>query len=465
MRLLSLVTVLLAWGALSFGAVYPWAYASLAAGVLVVAACTARTMRISAAAAWMSVLVLAAIAIQLVPLSAGALERLSPEADRIARSLDVAYGIGVRETHALSIEPSSTLRALVALALCMIWVPACASVLSRHPAALRTLARNVAIAGTIIAVIGLAQKATFNGKLLWFWTPNYYATNSFGPFVNRNHFAGWMLLALTISMGYLFGRIGRSAPPRGTPWRDRVLWLGSPAATPLLFAAAAALVMACALLWTMSRSGIAAAAVALAVLVGVAVHRTRGGLQRWALAACLLCTISGVVAWRGADTLVGWYGRTGTLEWRIQLWKDTVPALEQFYVTGSGLNTYRTLMLELPHKYRTSHPNTAHNDYLQLALEGGLLVTIPALLLMTLVGRAIVRGLRAEQDQMTWWIRMGAVAGICGMAVQEISEFSLQIPGVALLFATCISIAVHRPAAAQAKRQPRPHRDPQPAAA
>jgi O-antigen ligase len=88
-------------------------------------------------------------------------------------------------------------------------------------------------------------------------------------------------------------------------------------------------------------------------------------------------------------------------------------------------------------------PRQAHNDYLQLAVEGGLLLTIPALLLIAAVGRAIVRALRVPQDERTWWIRMGAVAGIIGIAVQEISEFSLQIPAVSLLFVTCVAIAIH----------------------
>ena len=56
---------------------------------------------------------------------------------------------------------------------------------------------------------------------------------------------------------------------------------------------------------------------------------------------------------------------------------------------------------------------------------------------------------------MTWWIRIGAVAGVCGIAVQEISEFSLQIPGVALLFGTCLAIALHPGAPAQSRRASR----------
>jgi hypothetical protein len=37
------------------------------------------------------------------------------------------------------------------------------------------------------------------------------------------------------------------------------------------------------------------------------------------------------------------------------------------------------------------------------------------------------------------------VAGICGLAIQEVTEFSLQIPGIALLFTVLIAIAIHSP--------------------
>ena len=68
------------------------------------------------------------------------------------------------------------------------------------------------------------------------------------------------------------------------------------------------------------------------------------------------------------------------------------------------------------------------------------------------IGR-IVRACRMAQDPLTWWVRMGAVAGLCGMALQEISEFSLQLPGVTVLFGVVLALAMHEPASA-VMRQP-----------
>jgi O-antigen ligase len=130
-----------------------------------------------------------------------------------------------------------------------------------------------------------------------------------------------------------------------------------------------------------------------------------------------------------------------------------MPALKDFWVTGSGLNTYGTLMVAYAPADMSHQPREAHNDYLQLAVEGGVLLCVPVVLLIIAVGRRIVQRLMEPQDEMTWWIRMGAVAGICGMAVQELTEFSLQIPGVALLFATCVALAIHQPAPTQSRRR------------
>jgi O-antigen ligase len=448
------VTALLAWGVLAFGAVYPWGFGPLAAVILVMAAWQWRpraSWRFTGVAA---ALVVGAVALQLVPLPTALLRVVSPGADGVLSSLNVAFANGIAATHPLSIDPERTRRALGAIVLGILWVSTCSAML-KQPSALRALARNLAVLGTLVAVVGLAQKATFNGKMLWFWTPEFFAYNGFGPFVNRNHFAGWMLLALTVSVGLLFASLRRSALPPGAGLRDRVLWIGSPAAAPALLLFAAALVMACSLVWTMSRSGIASTAVALVIMATAAVSRAEGSRQRWLIAAYVAVAAVGVVAWRGTGALFDWYGNTSTLQWRVQLWKDSLPALQDFWLTGSGLNTYATLLLVHPRTDLTVMPRAAHNDYLQLALEGGLLVVVPVIILAGALVREGVRALRAPQDGTTWWIRMGAVAGLCGMAVQEISEFSLQVPGAALLFATCVAIAVHPPAPLQARRSTR----------
>jgi len=309
----------------------------------------------------------------------------------------------------------------------------------------------------IVALEALAQKAMFNGKIYWFWESQGRVTvNYFGPFVNRNHFAGWMLLALCLGSGYLAGRFTVSNDRPKTSFRDYVLWVGSPEASGLLIAGVGLLVMAVSLVWTLSRSGVAAAFVGLSMLAAAGLIRKGERGRKGVVAAIIVLALAGAATWRGLDTVAASYSDTKTLEWRFALWRDTVAPLKDFWRLGSGLNTYGTVMILYPQSDAAVHAQQAHNDYLQLAVEGGLLVAIPWLIAAGVLIRQLARRLAEPQDEMTWWIRMGAVAALCGIAVQEISDFSLQIPGVALLFATAVAIAIHDPAVHSRRRRSRP---------
>ena len=90
------------------------------------------------------------------------------------------------------------------------------------------------------------------------------------------------------------------------------------------------------------------------------------------------------------------------------------------------------------------HYAQAHNDYLQLAAEGGLLLTIPAALSVCAFIVAVRRRFVEETSVRTYWLRVGAVTGLTAIALQETVEFSLQMPGNAALFAVVCAIALHR---------------------
>ena len=88
----------------------------------------------------------------------------------------------------------------------------------------------------------------------------------------------------------------------------------------------------------------------------------------------------------------------------------------------------------------------AHNDYLQIAAEGGLLVGVPVAIALVVFVREIRRRFREDpSDRVTYWIRAGAVTGLITIGCQAAVEFSLQMPGNAALFAVLAAIAIHQP--------------------
>jgi O-antigen ligase len=88
--------------------------------------------------------------------------------------------------------------------------------------------------------------------------------------------------------------------------------------------------------------------------------------------------------------------------------------------------------------------NQAHNHYLQVVSEGGLLVGIPALLMVVAFVREARARLDADRSGM-FWVRAGAASGLCGVAVQSLLETGLTTPANAALAAVAAAIVTHVP--------------------
>ena len=125
-----------------------------------------------------------------------------------------------------------------------------------------------------------------------------------------------------------------------------------------------------------------------------------------------------------------------------------VAIVRRFPIVGTGLNTFGTATVFYQTADRTKHFFEAHNDYLQLLAEGGLLLCIPIALAIVALVRTVRHRLRdIPSDSTDYWIRIGALTGIGAMAVQELADFSLQMPGNAVLFVVLLAIAVRHSAA------------------
>jgi O-antigen ligase/polysaccharide polymerase Wzy-like membrane protein len=438
----------LAWGALAFGAVYPWAYwplaaACLAAGLLGIA--VERRAPAGASRALTIALLLLALAglAQLVPLPRAVLETLSPSTPDVLAQLEPSFATGLTGAHALSIQPSLTWTALAlygSFAFLLLGTSRVASVRGA-----RAVIAAVTALGVLLALAGIIQNATFNGKIYGFWT-SQMAGSPFGPFVNKNHFAGWMLLAIPLSLGLLSANIARGMRGVRPVWRDRVLWLASPEANRLILLAGAIAVMCLSLVLTMSRSGISCLALAIASIGLVALSaRTSTGRKAATVGYVTLVTVL-VLTLVGTEAIGS---RFAAADWsdfnaRRGAWLDAWRIATIFPFAGTGLNTYGTATLFFQQHDLSHHYAQAHSDYLQLAAEGGALLVVFALLSVVLFARDVRRRFREDGESSSYWIRAGAVCALVAIALQETVEFSLQMPGNAALFAVVCGIALHK---------------------
>ncbi len=445
----STLVVLATWGVFSFGAVYPWAYWPLflgasAIGLAGVAGEQAwRDPRLVSLLVGLGVLALA-ITLQTVPLPAWLLLELSPGADTFLRQFRVGYQPADLRT--LSLDPAATrvvLAEVVALSLLLVGA---ARLLRRWNIA-RLVNQLMALA-LAVALVGIVQRALLDpdGMLIYGFWRSRQAGSPFGPFVNRNHFAGWMVMLLPVVLAYGWALVlnGQRRGRQGTGgW---VRWVSGVEGNRVFLVWTCSLIMALSLVMTGSRSGMVAGALGAATFVAFA-WRAVAGRARLALTASVLALLLGALAWAGAGAVVSRFGRAPQeMLGRLSAWSDTLRIAADFPLTGTGLGAYRRAMLLYQTRDREALYAQAHNDYLQLAAEGGALVAVPAGGVLVLLFVAARRRLtEPDDDPVTHWVRRGAAAGLLGVAAQSVVEFSLQMPGNAVLCVILVALVIHRP--------------------
>lgn len=449
---------LLAWGALSFGAVYPWAYWPLAAGCAALGLSAIlvtepwrdpRTVALGGALA----AVAAAILLQLVPFPAKVTAVVSPELAAFFQRSQVGYQSSSFQT--LSIAPASTAVALglfVPFALLLVGLGR-----GLRSVSLDWLITGLMALGVGLALIGIIQKTMIDEVqplVYGFWKPQQ-GGRVFGPFINRNHFAGWMVMALPVVIGYSCGVVHALRPPRGRSASDLVHWATSVEANRFVLAAGAILVMGASVALTQSRSGMIGMAAGVAVVAGFVVARATRPQVRLAALLYFAALIVGAIVWTGAGSTVNRFAEApDAVQGRVSVWRDATRIIGDFPAAGTGLGSFGQAMLVYQSGRREMMYAQAHNDYLQLAAEGGVLVVAPALVALALLVRNIRRRMTSpDDDVLTAWVRVGAVAGLVGIGVQSLMEFSLQMPGNTVMFVFVAALAMHRP-----RRSGRAHR-------
>jgi hypothetical protein len=445
----AMVVAAIAWGAFAFGAVYSWAYWPLVGAALAVALAGLlapgrigwRQLSLGRLSIALAVF-LVACAVQLVPLPWTIVSAISPQAPAIVAELDLGARQGLTTAHPLSIDPPRSVRGLAVVGSLVFLVVGATRLFSITGVV--GVAIAIAAIASLLALTGIIQRPLYTGKIYGFWAPLQAGASPFGPFVNRNHFAGWMLMGLPVALGLLGSYISRDRRRVRPGLRERVLWLSSSGANAQILLLGGIGVMVLSLIETTSRSGMSAAALAV-VMVLLSFRRHLTGGKRVAAVATVATLIVLVVAWAGANVIASRFasGRISDLNGRMGIWKDTARIVALYPLVGTGLNTFGVATAFYQELDPSKRYLQAHNDYLQLAAEGGLLLSVPAAICVGVFAWTVRRRFAEETSRTAYWIRSGAVIGLLAMALQETVEFSLQMPGNAFLFAVLCAIAMH----------------------
>ena len=434
------VVLLAAWGVLALASVYPRTYvpllvASVAVGIGGLARPN-RTKQVDWVLLAATLFFVLAIALQLVPVPVSLLSDVSPSTHNLLLNDEVGYAL--RAAHPLSLRPAATQRGLCfAVGFGLLFLGLHAGLRAGDSA---RIAWSMAALGPVVTLIAIVQTAVSPDLMYGRWAP-IEGNNAFGPFVNPNHFAAWTLLTLFLGFGAVATMAARSPLSSQVSLRRRIIWLSSAEGSKLALGAFGLLVMTIGLLFSTSRSAlIGLAAGCMCVLSWI--RRDNPRRSRAAMVFVLVLFLLVPLVWAGAQRVVANVAGTGGLNERARAWGDAIQVIRDFRLAGVGFNAYDAVARPYQSHDFDQFWQEVHNDYLELAADGGALLVLPAAILLVSFVRATRHALRDDSTSSTRWIRRGAVAGIAAIAVQEGFDFSLQIPAVAVLLVVAAGIAV-----------------------
>ena len=303
----------------------------------------------------------------------------------------------------------------------------------RTPRQWRIFAWFLVLFGFTVALFGVLQDLTRDGKIYWVKELRY-GGNIFGPYVNRNHFAGLMELLIPIGLAML-------AVPGVR--RQQMPLMALLAAIPVG-----------AMLMSGSRGGIVGFACELALLIILLWFRGGNKKQLFTFLAALLLA-GGLVAWLGMGDVIQRFSLMRNAEisesGRVSMSRGAYHIFRDHPWTGTGVGTIISVYPAYETAYDSSIVDHVHNDHFELLAETG---SIGAICWLTFIGLLLACGLKnlwAQRDAGVRALQLGALIGCVGLLIHSFADFNLHIPANALLFYLLAGIASSAPVSGQAK--------------
>ena len=313
----------------------------------------------------------------------------------------------------------------------------------------------IAINAGMLACFGIVQKLSGTKQIYWLFERTEGGV-AFGPFVNRNNAAGYLLLGFAAATWFISRRIVRSSTGDWDTGRKSLtkrfaaalenVWIGfGQLETRQLFQFAGLFVIICGICYSLSRGSMIALAVS--ILVAWVLFFQYNKASVFLLALLIACGV-GAAIWVGQfETVVERIETLGDLEeaspGRINHWAETVPYLNEHWVLGSGLGTYR---FTYP-AYKTTTFESwffhAENQYLETICETGLPGAICLFLLIVLIFCCSLFLLKQENPDSRAIGIVGLVA-LSGQIVAAAFDFGLYLPANSILMALIMGGVVGR---------------------
>jgi len=283
-----------------------------------------------------------------------------------------------------------------------------------------------------VSLLAIIQHFTSGSEIYWLSNLKIEG-DPFGPYVNRNHFAGFVELTLPMGLGLMaFQSVRRDLIP---------------------LAALLTIIPVSALILSASRAGIIGFCLEIAILVLLAGSRKAWKGRRAAAAMVVLAALA-IVAWVGTGRAIERFSGASidvTVSRRVSMFRGAAHIFLDHPIKGCGLGTLVDVFPRYENAYDGKLIDHVHNDYIEMLAETGLLGGLCGSVFLWRLYREGRKNFMANQGQFSRGLHAAAIAAVCGLLLHSFVDFNLQIPANALLFLLMTCLATSLPLAPASK--------------
>ena len=299
--------------------------------------------------------------------------------------------------------------------------------------------------GVFEAFYGMFELYNKNPRIL-FYKKIHYLDSVTGTFVNQNHLSGFLEMIIPLTIGLIIARINLFSL-RGMRWRRKLLQLSEKGLSTNMFISLSIIVMAVAIIFSRSRSGIFLLIFTLLLFFELTtLYLGRSEEQKkWIknFLKVVFLFITFISLYIGIGAMVERFALDKFLqEERPIYWKNTIGIFADYPLFGTGLGTFPSLYPDMEKGGQLMRISHAHNDYLEYLSELGLIGMILLLggILYMVINSFLVWRERKHPEMKG--LALGGIISIICIMLHSITDFNLHIPANMLLFSVVLSLTV-----------------------
>lgn len=286
----------------------------------------------------------------------------------------------------------------------------------------------------------------YTSSRIIYWLREVNSSNIFGPYVNHNHYAG--LIEMLLPLGIVLFIYYKPRVKLKRSWQEKIVDLFDLEDLNLhLILGLSTLFIGISLFVSMSRGGLISSFISVIFLV--LFLGKRGKLKKKKKFFVFTITIFLIsTTWFGWNSIIERFDnlkdeRTGSLyEARLDFWHDSINIIKTYPLTGLGFNNFQ----EIYPRYRTFVSTNsvlhAHNDYLELLVEGGVVSFILIASFVIILLYKSWKSFKFRKERYSIYIFLGILTGILAVLIHSLTDFNFHIGANGFYFFVLAAILV-----------------------